>query len=63
MKKQCSNPKCRKGKIGGSGGATISGLGNAFMNCIDCGAKFEDVDDFYPEPEENTGNEYSAGEA
>jgi len=48
--KQCSNPKCRKGKIGAMGGAKISfGLG-AVMACRDCGAPFEEVEEFYPEP-------------
>lgn len=62
MKKQCSNPKCRKGKMEASGGASISGLGNAFTGCNYCGSKFEDVDEFYPEPKEDL-NEYSTGEA
>jgi hypothetical protein len=63
MKKQCSNPKCRKGKIGADGGATISGFGNAFIGCNECGSKMEDVDEFYPEFDEKREDEHSPREA
>lgn len=50
MKKQCSNPKCRRGKITiGESGVFSFGGSSYTLECSHCGAPFEDVKEFYPE--------------
>jgi hypothetical protein len=51
IKKQCSNPKCRQGKITQGEGAKLDFGVGAVMVCFSCGADFEEVEEFL-EPED-----------
>ena len=50
MKMQCSNPDCRKMKVEHEGdGSAFRLAGIVQINCRTCGHPLEQVDEFYPE--------------